>query len=193
VVDLLNLALVLCVDHELNVSSFTARCVASAGSTPYGVVIAGLAALQGYKHGGATGQVEAFLQEAGTFDGVRRAIAARIKRGEIIPGFGHKLYPDGDPRGVVLVEQTTFHYPDSPAVALGRAVIEEIAALHGLRPTVDFGLAMLAGALGLPPGSALTLFALGRTVGWIGQALEQYDLDTLIRPRARYTGAIPRH
>jgi len=193
VVDLLNLALVLCADHELNVSSFTARCVASAGSTPYGVVIAGLAALQGYKHGGATGQVEVFLQEAGTPGGVRSAIAARIKRGEIIPGFGHKLYPDGDPRGAALVEKTTAHNPDSPAVAIGRAVIEQIAALYGLRPTVDFGLVMLAGALGLPPGSALTLFALGRTVGWIGQAIEQYDLDMLIRPRARYTGVIPRH
>ena len=44
----------LCADHELNVSSFTARCVASAGSTPYEVVQAGLAALQGFKHGGQT-------------------------------------------------------------------------------------------------------------------------------------------
>jgi citrate synthase len=50
---LLNRALVLCADHELNVSSFTARCVASAGATPYAVVVAGLAALGGVKHGGA--------------------------------------------------------------------------------------------------------------------------------------------
>src|SRR5262249_689372 len=34
-VDLLRAALILCADHELNVSAFTARCVASAGSTPY--------------------------------------------------------------------------------------------------------------------------------------------------------------
>ncbi|HNB50635.1 MAG TPA: citrate synthase family protein [Anaerolineales bacterium] len=191
-VDLLNLALILCADHELNVSSFTARCVASAGGTPYGVVIAGLAALQGYKHGGATGQVEAFLREAGSAGGSRGVIVARIRRGEGIPGFGHKLYPDGDPRGAVLVARVTQDFPDSPAVILGNAVIAEMAALNGLRPTVDFGLVMLAGALGLPLGSGLTLFALGRTVGWIGQALEQYDLDTLIRPRARYTGVIPR-
>ena len=32
---LFNLALILCADHELNVSSFTARCVASAKSSPY--------------------------------------------------------------------------------------------------------------------------------------------------------------
>jgi citrate synthase len=45
----------LCADHELNVSSFTARCVASAGSHPYAVVLAGLAALEGTKHGGFLG------------------------------------------------------------------------------------------------------------------------------------------
>ena len=45
--DVLRAALILCADHELNVSSFTARCVASAGSHPYAVVIAGLAALEG--------------------------------------------------------------------------------------------------------------------------------------------------
>lgn len=190
-VDLLNLALILCADHELNVSSFTARCVASAGATPYGVVIAGLAALQGVKHGGTTGQIEAFLREVGDPARVRMAMAARIRRGEGIPGFGHKLYPDGDPRGAVLVERVRVLFPEREGVALGQAVIAEMAALNGLHPTVDFGLVMLAGALGLPEGAALTLFALGRTVGWIGHAIEQYDLDTLIRPRARYTGVIP--
>jgi len=42
--------LVLCADHELNVSSFTARCVASAGSHPYAVVTAALGVLEGPKH-----------------------------------------------------------------------------------------------------------------------------------------------
>ena len=40
--DLIRAALILCADHELNVSSFAARCVASAGSNPYAVVAAGL-------------------------------------------------------------------------------------------------------------------------------------------------------
>jgi citrate synthase len=45
--------------------------------------------------------------------------------------------------------------------------------------------------LQLPTGAGLTLFALGRTVGWIGHALEQYQRQQLIRPRARYTGVPP--
>jgi citrate synthase len=63
-----------------------------------------------------------------------------------------------------------------------------VAQTTGAAPTLDLGLVVMAQALGLPPGTALTLFAIGRTVGWIGHAIEQYQLDQLIRPRARYTG-----
>jgi citrate synthase len=49
----------------------------------------------------------------------------------------------------------------------------------------------LARALELPSGGAMALFALGRTVGWIGHAIEQYGSDSLIRPRARYVGEQP--
>jgi citrate synthase len=60
------------------------------------------------------------------------------------------------------------------------------------RPTVDFALATVARTLELPQGAAVALFALGRTVGWIGHAIEQYRNASLIRPRARYTGEQPR-
>jgi citrate synthase len=99
---LLNAALVLCADHELNVSSFTARCVASAGSTLYGVVLAGLAALQGTRHGGHTARVAALLREVEAPQQARDVLAGRLRRGENIPGFGHRLYPKGDPRGRLL-------------------------------------------------------------------------------------------
>lgn len=188
---LLDAALILCADHELNASAFTARCVASAGSTPYAVVIAGLSALQGVKHGGHSARVEVLLRESGTPAGVRLALAQRLKRGEKIPGFGHQLYPDGDPRGAALLNLTSAAYPNSPAVALSRAMVEQMYSLIGEHPTIDFGLATLAAALELPPGSPLTLFALGRTVGWIGHAIEQYQLDRMIRPRARYIGEQP--
>jgi citrate synthase len=181
-------ALILCADHELNVSTFTARCVASAGSTPYGVVIAGLTALQGAKHGGYTDQVEAFLREVDTSQRASTVIANRLKRGERLPGFGHQMYPDGDPRGKALLDLTMKTYPDSSAVTLGNAVVKQVRRLIGQQPTIDFALAVLAGAVNLPPGGALALFALGRTIGWIGHAIEQYQLDQLIRPRARYIG-----
>lgn len=188
---LINAALILCADHELNVSSFTARCIASAGSTPYDVVIGGLAALRGVKHGKATERVEAFLSEAGTPAGVAQTMVKRLRRGEKIPGFGHPLYPDGDPRGKTLLNLVKSTFPKSPAVAMAQAATEEAFKLIGERPTIDFALVILSRALNLPPGGALTSFALGRTIGWIGHAIEQYQKNRIIRPRARYTGELP--
>lgn len=187
---LLDTALILCADHELNVSSFTARCVASAASTPYGVVLAGLAALQGAKHGGYTARVEALFREAGSVAGAQTAVLGRLRRGEAIPGFGHKLYPEGDPRACLLLQQVQASCPDVEAVALASALETAVQQSIGLQPTVDFGLVTLAYAMQLPAHAALTLFALGRTVGWIGHALEQYQVDQIIRPRARYTGVV---
>ena len=186
-VALLDAALILCADHELPVSTFAVRCVASSGATPYSVVTAGLSAVQGVKHGGAIELAETLLGEAE--GGVaREVIAGRLRRGERVSGFGHTLYPEEDPRRAALLElvEKAFHW--SPSVELSGEVVREASDLIGERPTVDFGLAVLARALELPPGSAVALFALGRTVGWIGHAIEQYAGDAMIRPRARYVG-----
>lgn len=188
---LINAALILCADHELNVSSFTARCVASAGATPYEVVMAGLTALQGVKHGRNTERVEAFLREVERPDQAQRIIAGRLKRGEGLPGFGHPLYPQGDPRGAALLDWIAELYPEAPPVVLAREVTRQAFSLLGERPSLDFSLVILAQALNLPSGGPLALFALGRTIGWIGHAIEQYQTDRIIRPRARYVGEPP--
>ena len=64
---------------------------------------------------------------------------------------------------------------------------------------IIFGLDVLASATPafaqasaqVPEGSQLTLFALGRTIGWIGHAIEQYEKNEIIRPRAKYVGVAP--
>jgi len=188
---LLDASLVYCADHELPVSTFAARCVASSGASPYAVVLAGLAALGGVKHGGEVELVEAFLREVETVGDARAVISGRLRRGERIPGFGHSLYPEGDPRGAGLLRLLAEAYPTSPAVGLSEAVAREVLHLMARRPTIDFALATLARTLALPSGTAIALFGLGRTVGWIAHAIEQYETNTLIRPRARYTGPQP--
>jgi len=188
---LLNAALVLCADHELNTSSFTARVVASAEASPYAVVLAGLAALEGFKHGGQTTQATAFLREMAEPSRVRLVLAERLRRGERLPGFGHRLYPDSDPRAVALLSMLAEAYPTSPALALAQAIIREATAITSGAPTIDFALAVLEHTLQLPYGTGLALLALGRTAGWIGHALEQYQSQRLIRPRARYIGVPP--
>jgi citrate synthase len=189
--DILRAALVLCADHELNVSSFTARCVASAGSHPYAVVIAGLAALEGPKHGGASARVETMLESMRRTRPLGASVAARLRRGESIDGFGHPLYRDGDPRARVLLDLLGEGYKKSAEYRFVREFARAASHATGEHPTIDFGLAAAARVLKLPAGAPLVLFAIGRSVGWIGHAIEQYETGQLIRPRARYVGVPP--
>jgi citrate synthase len=196
-------ALILCADHELNVSSFTARCVASAGSNPYAAVTAGLAALEGFRHGGTSARVESMLgsirrpplqvRRSGGADArsLETALGDRLRRGERIEGFGHPLYRQGDPRARALLELLSERYPRSRELRFVLEAAESASRLMRERPNVDFALAAAVRVLRLPPGSALMLFALGRTIGWIGHAIEQYATGQLIRPRAKYVGVAP--
>jgi citrate synthase len=190
-VGLLRSALILSADHELNVSSFTARCVASAGSTPYAVAIAGLAALEGVRHGGTGARVDSMLQAIRRERSLPRAIANRLRRGEPIDGFGHPLYRDGDPRAKALLAQLVEEHRRSSELAFVLDVVDATSAATGHHPNIDFALTAVARVLRLPPHSGLTLFAIGRTIGWIGHAIEQYATGQLIRPRARYVGVVP--
>jgi citrate synthase len=193
VTPLLEAALILYADNGLSPSTFAARCVASAGSTPYEVVAAGLAALQGSKHGGASERAEALFQEAGVTGGARRAVAARLRRGDEMPGFGHPSYPNGDPRGKLLLELAAKHRGRSAAVAVAKRITEAVREMMNQEPNVDFGVVTLCRALELPAAAPLTLLGLARTAGWIAHALEQYEEGRVIRPRSRYAGEPPRN
>jgi len=188
--DVIRAALILSADHELNVSAFTARCVASAGSNPYAVVTAGLAALEGTKHGGSTARVEATLTAMRRARALRSALAERLRHGERVGGFGHPLYRRGDPRAGALLELLEQRYAKSPELRYTREFARAATALTGERPNVDFALGAVSRVLGLPAGAGLTLFAIGRTIGWIGHAIEQYAVDQIIRPRAKYVGVV---
>ncbi|MEM6296282.1 MAG: citrate synthase family protein [Myxococcota bacterium] len=182
--DVLDAALILCADHGLNVSAFTARCVASAGASAPMVVAAGLAALSGRRHGGHTPRVAAMFDARGP---VVRIIARHVERDGELPGFGHALYPHGDPRASALLSLAR----PSPALRRARRFVQAAGEQVGVLPTLDFGLVTLCRSVGAPADAPLALFALGRTAGWVAHALEQYETGTLIRPRAEYVGPSP--
>lgn len=189
--DVIRAALILCADHELNVSAFTARCVASAGSHPYAVVVAGLAALEGIKHGGSTARVESMLASLRRERSLRSALTDRLRQGQRVDGFGHPLYRRGDPRASALLEMLDERFPKSAELRFVRELARLSESLTGEKPNLDFALGSVSRVLGLPPMSGLTLFAIGRTIGWIGHAIEQYAVNQIIRPRARYVGVAP--
>ena len=183
-------ALILCADHELNISAFAARCAASAGASPYDVVSAALATLKGFRHGGAASRVLSLVRRAGMPRSAREAVVERLRAGEPIPAFGHPLYPDGDPRAAVLIRLARVSGNDS-AWHPFRNLLYAGSQLLGDAPNLDFGLAAIARTYRLPDDAPFILFALGRTIGWIAHAMEEYATGRLIRPRARYTGRMP--
>ncbi len=182
--DLIRAALVLLADHELNPSTFATRVVAATGASLSACLSAGLAALTGPLHGGATAVAEALLASARHTDDPAAMIEARLSRGETIPAFGHPLYPEGDPRAAFLLARL----PEDPART---ALVDAVADIAGLLPNVDFALAALIAALDLPSDSGIVVFAIARSVGWIAHALEQSTMRRLIRPRADYVGVRP--
>jgi citrate synthase len=188
--DLVRRCLVLAADHELNASTYVARCVASTRAMPYDVVLAALCALSGPIHGGASIRVEAMLIDLLGCKDLKGRIADRMRPGERPPGFGHPLYPQGDPRALAIFDALKRTLPKRQTEVVFR-IASEIQDVSGRAPMLDFAFAAMSTLLGLPRGSSQGLFLVGRAVGWSGHAIEQYAAGALIRPRARYVGILP--
>lgn len=176
-------ALVLLADHELNASTFAARIAASTGAPIAACLLAGLCALSGPRHGGATAALTRMLGDAGR-EGPQATIRGWLDGNGALPGFGHPLYPNGDIRAIALCDMLK---PDPLMGELADRVFESTGHL----PNIDFALVALARAARLPADAPFTLFLFGRSIGWAAHAMEQILEGRLIRPRARYEGALP--
>jgi citrate synthase len=181
----LEAALILCADHELNTSAFTARCVASTDAPIANVLLAALCALEGRRHGGTSREIERLLVDAERF-GAEMAVERALTVDGRLPGLdGHHLYRDGDPRALELLSRLDLA-DDEPAAQLMR-----LAARNGGSPTIELALTAFARHARLPAGGAFAIFALGRSIGWVAHAFEAAETGRLFRPRARYVGPLP--
>jgi citrate synthase len=173
-------ALVLLADQELNSSTFAARVAASTGAALGACALAGLATLSGPLHGDATVAIRSLMKQVSD-GGASNVIGRHLAAGLAIPGFGHPLYPDGDPRAAALLAAFDLPKPF-------KQVLAKVGSETGQRPNLDFALVALADQFGLPDDAPFSMFALGRSIGWLAHAIEQATTGQLIRPRARYAG-----
>jgi citrate synthase len=193
-ISLVDRALVLCAEHELNASTFAARVAASAGADLYACLGAAVNTLSGSAHGGQCQRVEVLLASipsspsSTATDNAARTVNGWLARGEQLPGFGHPLYAAGDPRGALLIDLARDYGARSEPAKTALALLEVVHRAEHPAPTLDAGLVTLCHCLELPPGSAAAIFALGRSAGWVAHALEQRAARYLLRPRARYIG-----
>jgi citrate synthase len=205
ILDALRATLVLLADHELAASTLAARVAASVRADPYAVVAAGLGAVGGALHGGASLGAEAMLAEVSEPGQAPRVIGDRLRRGERIPGLGHFVYRKGDPRGTFLLallrEAVAAHDPGVPqgagaprgarVLAAADAMLAEARRRRLPEPNIDFALAVLVATTGMIKGAGEAIFAVARAAGWIAHALEEYARSTPLRPRAVYLGPAP--
>lgn len=188
----LDIALICAMEHEFTPSSFVARIVGSMRSNQYSPVLAAMDTFIGLIHGGGDDRPLDILNDVGTPENVD-AWLAELRPDQQIPGFGHPVYTQTDPRAVLLDAECR-----RLAMACGRQDLEQLAEAietavwkqRKLPANIDWPLARLFAYLGLDRDLYRPIFALSRMVGWSAHAYEQCESNQVIRPRARYRGAL---
>lgn len=189
----LDVALVLRADNELNPSTFAARVTAATGADVFGAVLAGISALAGPRHGWHTRNVMQALEEIGSPEGVTSWVRERLARKAKLPGFGHQVYQGEDPRTGLLRGLAEAECQRAGLWSLFKTARElelTVERETGQYPIVDFFLAPLYRAIGLPVDLFTAVFAVSRMSGWVAHIMEQYGDDRLLRPRAEYIGPV---
>jgi citrate synthase len=187
----LDVAFILHAEHEMNASTFTARCVAGTAADLHSAVVAAICALKGPLHGGANEAVMEMLSRLGSVDGVEPGVKGMLERREKLYGLGHPLYRATDPRAPILKRLAQELAPDGEErrwIDMLERVEEVAHAEKGLWPNVDLYSGTLYRYLGIPTDLYTPLFAASRVVGWAAHINEQHRDNRIIRPSAEYVG-----
>jgi len=201
-VNALNLLLIIHADHEQNCSTSTVRMVGSSDANLFASISAGICALWGPLHGGASEACVAMLRQILNDGGnVRKYVdMAKDKKSDFrLMGFGHRVYKHFDPRAKIIKvacdKLLAKHGISDPMFEVAQE-LEEIALKdeyfieRRLYANVDFYSGVIYRAIGIPVPMFTVLFAMGRLPGWISHWLEMHRSPTkrICRPRQVYTG-----
>jgi citrate synthase len=186
----LRVILIVLADHELSPGTLAARVVASAGGTLHSCIASALCATSGREVGRMYERVQDFLGHAKSCPVLVRRARQLHAGGQTVPGFGHRLYPDGDPRAVQLLAIASGRKQQMPELRAALAFIEQMRLESAIFPRQELAVVILTRAMGLPPQVPAALFALGRIAGWVAHVQEQRAAGTLLRPRAGFVRPI---
>jgi len=187
----LDVALILQADHELNASTFTARVVAGTLADMYSAVTAALGALSGPLHGGANTAIMKILLEIDDVNKVEGFVKDALTKKKKIMGFGHAVYKTEDPRATHLrrfSKEMGERKGNTKWYDITARLEEIMKREKNLLPNVDAYSASTYYMMGIPLDLYTPIFAISRISGWTAHILEQYADNKLIRPRAEYIG-----
>jgi citrate synthase len=182
-------------ESGLSASGFTARIVASTRASLADAVLGAWCAFTGPIHGGAPGPTLDMLDDAQAAPDLDAWLEAKLRAGERLMGFGHRVFRGNDPRAAAMrlalaamgpmASRLTFASHVEARVA---AVIERVKPGRTLPPNVEIMAALLLDAVGFPREAFTPVFAVGRSAGWVAHALEQAKTGRMIRPTSKYVG-----
>jgi len=191
----MDVGLILHADHGLNASTFAARVTVATLSDVYSGITSAIGALKGPLHGGANQEVLKMLHDIRLMDRVESYIREKFDRKELIMGFGHAVYRNGDPRAAILREWSK-RMGERAGDTLWYRMSEKVEALvtaeKGLKPNVDFYSASVYHTLQIDHDLYTPIFACSRVAGWLAHIMEQYSDNRIIRPLDQWVGAEPR-
>ncbi len=191
---IMDVALILHAEHEMNASTFSARVTISTLTDMYSAVTSAIGTLKGPLHGGANREVMKYLLEIGELSKVDDFVKKAIEEKKKLEGFGHRVYKSMDPRALILKK-----YSKMLGEKLGNtkwyemsARIEELWVKEfgekGVWPNVDFYSGSVYYYMGIPLDLYTPIFAISRITGWTAHILEQLADNRIYRPRAEYVG-----
>jgi citrate synthase len=191
-----DLTLTCYIEHEMPNSTFAARVIASTLSDLYGALVGAAASLKGPLHGGANEAVARMLIDILQHGGAEAAesyILERLRRGERIMGFGHRVYMRRyDPRALLMREFLPGLAGRRPEggelVRIHRTVEEVMRREKGLYPNADYPAGLIYYLLGIPIELYTPIFLVSRTAGLVAHVVEQHAHNRLFRPRVLYEG-----
>ena len=184
---------ILLTDHEMNASTFAARVTTGTLSDMTSAITSAIGTLKGPLHGGANQAAMEMMLEIGALDKVEGYIRQALAEKKRIMGFGHRVYKTEDPRTTVLrrlSKRLCENVGASKWYQMSQRIEDLMIQEKGINANVDFYLASVLYALGIPPDLFTPVFACSRVVGWTAHVLEQLADNRLIRPRAEYVGAM---
>ena len=182
-------------ESGLSASVFTARIVASTRASLADAVLGAWCAFTGPLHGGAPGPTLDMLDDAEAAPDLDAWLEAKLRAGERLMGFGHRVFRGNDPRAEAMRKALAAMGPMARRLAFVSLVEERVAAViervkpgRTLPPNVEIMAALLLDAVGFPREAFTPVFAVGRCAGWIAHGLEQKKTGRMIRPTSKYVG-----
>jgi citrate synthase len=175
-VEVMRVLVVALLDHGLTASTVAARVAASTRAGLCDCLCAAYAAMAGPLHGAAPVAAHALLA-AGADPTTLVARSLRDLGG--VPGFGHFLYPEGDPRARLVLDALWRRRGTARLRRRVQALAEVVAQYTGSPPNIDLASAAALHALGLPAEAGEVVFQVARSFGVAAHVAEEYAEEPL--------------